>query len=615
MKDIYLHISDIHIQDTNDVSRDCIIKMSETLNAIGHIDNLTIIVSGDITNQGTHEQFDSAYKMLNSLKHKLKSQHELKEVSILSVPGNHDVYYGNGQIDDFGHSYFQKVLRNGVSDEVIKKELDKQSNYFNFANGLYGINKGEKLYKIVTKHIMDKRITICLINTAIFSSIDEDKGLHYLPPHILSQIKEKLKGDINILVMHHSHHWFNDCMKNQFEKDILSKCQIIMCGHEHEMKSQKITSKDSSFIYLNGGMLSNKGEWRNSNFFLDIIDFETMELESIQYSWNETIKRYTECVNDKFQISVNREENDFKLDSDFSETLYSDPINNLTNNVFDYYVFPSIESIDEYTTKEVTVISEESDFVERVILDSKVSVVGRERYGKTLLLKRLYIALEKKGYTCLYCDFSKFKSFKLKKLVQGVFNENYETINGAYDRFNQLQKAKKVFLLDNINDIQKTGFCDLLRYLNSFFGIVVYSANEMIELDLTERVKQNIELSEYHRYKILPMRLNKRKELITNIVKIREDYEDKELVNNISSALKMQRKMYSMNPDFIIQFTEYYLKNFKDSFATEGNIFSKVFESNVVNRLNASTRRRGRRCRDRYGRRWWSRWGRAAPCR
>ena len=43
--------------------------------------------------------------------------------------------------------------------------------------------------------------------------------------------------------------------------------------------------------------------------------------------------------------------------------------------------------------------------------------------------------------------------------------------------------------------------------------------------------------------------------------------------------------MYSMNPSFIIQFVEFYLQNFKDAFATDGNVFSKVFENNIINKI------------------------------
>ena len=40
-----------------------------------------------------------------------------------------------------------------------------------------------------------------------------------------------------------------------------------------------------------------------------------------------------------------------------------------------------------------------------------------------------------------------------------------------------------------------------------------------------------------------------------------------------------------MNPSFIIQFVEFYLQNFKDAFATDGNVFSKVFENNIINKI------------------------------
>ncbi len=581
MKLVYLHLSDIHIRNDKDVSIQNIEKIADTLNTVDHIDRLCIVISGDITDQGKHEQFDSAYEMIQCLRKRIMKFFKLKSVDVLVVPGNHDVDLTN----DKGHKAIQSIIRDGVTDGDIENELCKQRHYFNFSNGIKRIQNDEKICNFYQQTVQEKRIVTCLLNTAIFSTLDEDKGLHYLPESELVSIEKNLDGDVNILVMHHAHHWFNDRIKNRIEQIIQRKCHIVICGHEHEMKTQVIKCGNNEYIYLNGGELSDKGDWSRSQFYIDTIDLEQNELNSRQYVWNEAKARYDINKNECYRICHKSDNNKFCFSKEFENLLYNDPITDLPGCVFDYFVFPNMEEIDEYSTKESTVISDEEVFLDRIIEYKRVSIVGGENFGKTVLLKRVYTELQRRGYVCLYCDIANANIQSLNKLIPQVFRENYDDINGEYETFSQMPKYKKVFLIDNIDDIEKTKIGNVLDYLRDFFGVIVYSTGEVIELDLTERIKQNIEMNQYKRYRIMPMILDRRKKLINKIVCITDEKENDEIVERISNALKKQRKFYSMNPCFVIQFTQYYLKNFKDGYSTEGNVFSKVFESNLVNRL------------------------------
>ncbi len=40
-----------------------------------------------------------------------------------------------------------------------------------------------------------------------------------------------------------------------------------------------------------------------------------------------------------------------------------------------------------------------------------------------------------------------------------------------------------------------------------------------------------------------------------------------------------------MDPDFIVQFTKYYCNNIGETIKNDGEIFSKVFEANIVSLL------------------------------
>lgn len=585
MRIAIFHISDIHIENAEDTKVVNVKKISDALKSVvsGNIDCVWFIVSGDIANKGKQEQYSAAYKMFGSILSDIKRTYNLAKIEFLCVPGNHDVDLSN----DEGHQALQSEVRSGVTPDILTKELRKQKNYENYANGVYCLDKSDKLCNIKEFSMGKKILKVCLLNTAIFSTLDEDKGLHFLPETVMSKMEHDLNGDVNIVVMHHAHHWMNERMKNRFENVLFHHCDVVLCGHEHDIQSRSIEKAGNRLIYLTGGELSNQGDWRKSEFYIDVIDTDEMVISSNQFIWNAQREIYQKKNEKPYSLTNKNGHTSLELEQDFLLELKNDSVNSLTDNVFDYYVFPDIELVDDNSRTERKVFADLESFIELICEKKYLSIIGTENSGKSLLLKKLFLELNERGYTCVMCNMAQMNNTSIRKIIRNMFRNNYKDEAGSFDEFLQMPKMKKVVLLDNMDDIQKEQMLTLLKLMHENFGIVIYVTRDVIELDLAERVKMNAELTDYDQYKILPMYLKKRQVLISNIVDIREnDSEDKAaLTEKIAAAIKQQRKMYAMNPSFIIQFTDFYLKNFKDSFATDGNIFSKVFESNMVNRI------------------------------
>lgn len=582
MKIVFYHISDLHIEKEKDVNVLNVHKMVNVLNSIGKFDEIVILVSGDIASSGKRKQYEAAYHMFGTMISQIRRKFSVK-VEMFVVPGNHDVDLTN----DKGHMAIQEKIRQGVTTEIIEEELNKQKDFLNYAKGIHCIDKDDHLCCIKERIYDNKRTVFCLLNTAIFSTLDEDKGLHFIPRNVMDKINEELDGDINITLMHHSHHWMNDSVKNIVENILIQKNNIILCGHEHELESCEINKDGSKVIYLTGGELCNKGDWDNSQFYLDILDTSNMTLDSVSYVWNQSKKLYIQQKNKEYNLLNMKPITNFEFEEEFEESLRIDPVNTITDSVFDYYVFPDLELIKDYNNKETEIITFPDEFLEKIISKKRIAIVGGENAGKTLLLKKLLLELSEKKFCCLYCDAVTLKHVSVKNALLTLFRNNYKDQNGSFDEFLQLPKEKKVILIDNINNIDKDQVFFILKWLKDYFGIIVYSTKELIELDLAERVKRSVELEDYYRYKILPMYMKKREILISNIVTIKEgaSEENREICNKISDMIKLQRKMYSMNPSFIIQYVDFYLMNFKEAVATDGNVFSKVFENNIVNKI------------------------------
>lgn len=591
MKIAIFHISDIHIEDRNSTKVKNVSKIADTLKSavMEKVNAIWIIVSGDIANKGKTDQYSAAYSMFGSIISDIKRKYKSISVEFLCVPGNHDVDLSN----DEGHQELQKEVRNGVTRDVILKELKKQKNYGNYAKGVHCLDESDKLCYIKEFQFEKKKINVCLLNTAIFSTLDEDKGLHFLPEEVMEKMERVLNGDINIVVMHHSHHWMNEKLKNRFEDLLFRYCDLVLCGHEHDIQSRIIEKSGNKLIYLSGGELCNQGDWRKSEFYIHIIDAEEMMVDSKQFIWNMQRGIYQKKKEAIYSIYSKLGNTFLEFDQEFQTELVTDTVNSVSKDVFDYYVFPDLEFVDESSKTERKVITDLESFIDLLCEKKRLSIIGTENCGKSLLLKKMFLELSARGYACILCDMSQLNGISVKKIIRNMFRSNYKDEGGSFDEFLQLNRIKKVVLIDNMDSIHKEQMLTFLKLMHENFGIVLYTTKDMIELDIAERLKMNAELADYEQYKILPMYLKKRQILISNIVNIRENdtANKEELTAKISVAINQQRKMYAMNPSFIIQFADFYLKNFKDTFATDGNIFSKVFESNIVNRIRPSVKK------------------------
>ena len=59
-----------------------------------------------------------------------------------------------------------------------------------------------------------------------------------------------------------------------------------------------------------------------------------------------------------------------------------------------------------------------------------------------------------------------------------------------------------------------------------------------------------------------------------------------ETIEALCKALKLQKRYISLEPDFIINFVEYYCNNLGTLFNSDSSVFSKVFESDITNSLS-----------------------------
>ena len=65
-----------------------------------------------------------------------------------------------------------------------------------------------------------------------------------------------------------------------WKTSFILKSSIIFSGHDHYHATQRISYNDSQAVAVFcGGALSNKGDWRNSEFFICLFDTDSFQCD------------------------------------------------------------------------------------------------------------------------------------------------------------------------------------------------------------------------------------------------------------------------------------------------------------------------------------------------
>lgn len=596
MKILFLHISDLHMNKKTDISTFHIQKIVDSLEVARDFEHIIIVISGDVAYSGQLQQYKYARYMFGNLIKQLYGKFKLmSKINVLVVPGNHDVDLSSG---DLGHENIQKLFRDRQMENQITSECKKQEYFMSFARGNYCFNNKDKQPLYYRRMIEFDGFTIeaNLLNSAIFSTLDEDKGLHYLPQHIINEASEPSGADFVISVMHHSHHWFNEENKAQLDQIFLSKSSLLFLGHEHNLGNQDVSSSNTSTVkILAGGMLCNKGDWTKSEYFASVLDTKDLNYTLFSFKWNAQEMLYSHnLIYEDILTSKPSREKRLVPTEEYLKGLFQDDKRSITKNFSDYFVFPRIQSEEKNEHITSIEIINQDEFMTEFEKKKKLFIAGYENSGKTVLLKQLFKKISE-NKIALFCDIDSIRSGKFERDIRRIFEDIYGDNQYDYIRFQQMSKQDKVIIIDNTDRVDAKGLEYILKEAENNFEYIICGTKNVTELDILERAKKLIvEEGSYIRYRIMPFFADKRHELISKIVKIKilEDNEEQTKITNIlDDSLKKQRSLFNLNPDFIIQYTEYYCNNVMDAIQNDGEVFSKVFEANIVNSIKQHAKR------------------------
>ena len=271
-----LHLSDLHFSaktawDSGTVLERLAKDVAGLRGVVGDID--LVVVTGDIANQGTADEYVVAAKWLTG---PLATAAGVTASAIRVVPGNHDVH--RGSITRTAKALTNDLLSDPNPQQAIaevlgsEKEraplLERQAAYLTFAQTFHpGLTvpwwSERPVIRGLTVHLAG-------LNSAWLSASDNDRGNLVLSRWQCNQL---LTGsdtaDLTIALLHHPWDFFSE-HDHESEEELRRRCGVILHGHLHQRKARIASDPDRDVLQLAAGASYAGSKWANAYELLEL---------------------------------------------------------------------------------------------------------------------------------------------------------------------------------------------------------------------------------------------------------------------------------------------------------------------------------------------------------
>lgn len=582
MKLLFVHLSDAHFTSEDQYMRKYIDAQVQSLNLIADFDKCCIIFSGDLAFSGKRNEYKQCRKYLGGLWRGIKDKFPKDErIETFIVPGNHDIDFNGAKRS---RVEINELFADGVTDDILQHELMLFENFYELAD-YYHCFQNNKLIDIKTFKLGNKKIQINLINTELFSTCgdeygDDDKGKHYMPIYEWNKLSRGKDVNLVVTVAHHGPEWFNWEAANKFREELYNSSDIFLYGHEHITDISQICSKDEYVLKS----IANGIDFKKSNMVYTtlLIDFEAQTATATVFKWDETNSLFVRSEIGTHELTQNR--TGLYLIRPSSEYLKSISFDDRKQELKKYFVFPGIEILGG---KQVQEIKDFNEFMLFVDDKEQVIIEADDASGKTTLLHYIYRSLAG-NYVPLYLNEEGLVSKNPEKAIKFAFQFQYGDSDVAYEKFLQLDKSKKVVLLDDMSKIKPRFIKPLEEYLVKNFGRIISVVEPKWDIDIIDLIKTEFDdTKKVARTRLLPFYTTKRLELIKNIIYINnEDIANVEKeAQKINSFIRDQIKLFTLSPKFINMYVDCYIRDVALATETNKNVFGRVFENSIINSI------------------------------
>lgn len=590
MKVLILQLSDLHISSSGYINILKIEKIVDSLQIVGKFDECIVVCSGDIADKGLVNDYKKARIFFGTLISEIKSKLLNKYIRLYFVPGNHDSDFTSitRKCEDIINYYKQNTI-----EQHIDEEIEMFKSFYDFASSK-SIFSSNKFVDVKFINFGNLELQLNLINSAFFSTLlPNDKELHFFPESYLNTLAKNDHADLVFTVMHHSTENFNWNSKVKLEDFIFKNSSLLFIGHDHIIGDKDVYTKSKkNTVIFAGGKFNTTSLLEDSEYNVVVLDTDVKRINSYSFSWDNKNNLFTheKGYTDKNLAIYNKFINP---KDDYIKTMKSDEKHQICSDFTNYFVFPSLSSIDKTDYAEKIEINDIDNFISKLDEIKRINIVGGENSGKTALLKYIYLKLLTNKIP-IFFTIDDIRDKEIDKVIRPLFEEQYSDNHAEYEKFLQYGKSNKIAIVDDIDKIKNNEVKE--RFINKLkekFEYLIISSKDYIEYDLVESIQNQMDSNnEIISFKINDFYLEKRTELIKKICKAKNNLSDAQInkvKNKINNYIHNEIKIFELNPDFIIQYTQYFIEDNTDSYIRNDAAFNKVFETNINNAIIANT--------------------------
>ena len=582
MQILIIHLSDMHIQKKDRVDSSLVAEIGNCINSRtdAQFDEVILAFTGDLTKTASLDEFIKAKEVLDSILSAIECK-----VKIAIVPGNHDIKI------DKSKSY-QSIMqsKSELNDpDVFENELAQMDGFFLIANE-YGLYLDNRLFDEFEFPSIedDKNVHMLLLNTAPLSTRhQDDKQLHNAPSAMIEAFREKRGDSISIVLMHHDYDWFDDESKRYLQNALTARCDLLLCGHNHDNKTDYLkTDSEKTLHILRGGEIDITG-YKESTFSIYELDIDNLDMNVEFLRWNRQDSVFTTYRKTTEKIIV-KDETILRPRDHYINAIDE---NGLCGK--DIFTFPGVFKSIESGPEGKRLIESSIELFE-VISDRKlVNIIGKSQSGKTSILREMYRISVDQGFSPIYLDKNNNRP-SLSYLIPELIAEQYGQFDADKSRFDQIKIDKKILFIDDFDKIKKKSkdsvFLDkLLKHV----GHIVITSSTPLEDSFLEDVKASLDIENHiDAYHIRDFYKESRDKLVTKVCSFlgHEDLAE-EISIIIDKGIHRHRLLYRLSPDYIIQNIFYFVNNNGIADHADDAPFSIIFEANTAKKVEAACKK------------------------
>ena len=580
MKILFLQLSDMHCQSDDILYNYKIDKAIISLKELGKFDKIFLVFSGDLANEADTNEYKVARRILGKLISNLSDVYDRGYIKTFIVPGNHDVSLNNrGQV-------YEEKSQQGI-DRICIQETKRMKCFFEYANSKFCFLQN-KLIDVHRINVDKKKIQICLLNSAPFSSLDKnDKERHHFPAYVGENMNRDDDTDLQIAVMHHSFEWF-DWNSKQMLKEHLKSFDIVFFGHDHVAETVTLKNNNGTEInIIKGGEFAFE-ESVESSFNAVIYDTKTDEIDQYEFNWNTESKIFNMVSrgirNKKRKLLSPLEHYINKLQEDKQ---------GISDLILDYYTFPKLIPTGGFFADDTVETVDVDTFFYALSKDDMIRITGGRNTGKSSLLRFLYSKSTDYGYVPLLIEKRNYRDGNLLKLFKDMFDIQYGI---DFELYEQYDRTKEIVFIDDVDLIENDKAREnLLDYIVKSGRKIVFTTQENTQ-NVEEIAKEKLQDKVLSSLEIAYFYKEKRDELVTNVCKIRgKSNDDVEMIcDSLDYMVQYQASLIILTPLSIIQYIKYFMtsdcrdnKGIKTiSIVFETNIRNSIIECTAANKVN-----------------------------